>query len=125
MEPSYQDEPLEGDWFTRFPALHENIWGVSRSEVEARITRIPVLELLLVHKPDDTWEARLPQVQLNFAGGGRSAEEAVENLMRLFGTSSEHIESHPLIKFRPSVRAIEYLKRSLPEELRSTDKPDE
>lgn len=118
MQPSYQDEPLANDWFERFVALHEGILGLTADEVRQRITRIPLVELLLLQRPDGQWEARLPQLQLNVASIGPTPDIAIEGLIKLFGSTSEHIEGHPLFILRHTPRAVDYLQRSVPPELK-------
>ena len=122
MHPSYQDQPLYRAWFERFKAFCQKMWRVPASEVESRVTRISLLDLLVIKRPDDLWEMRLPQIQLNLAGFGRTPDEALDALLNLFALHSEYSEAHPLFKVRMGWK--DYLKQSLAQEF-PTPPPEE
>lgn len=77
MQPSYQDTPLYREWFERFKALCQKMWKVPASDVESRVTRIPLLDLLVIKRPDDIWEIRLPQIQLKPCRHGAHTRRSV------------------------------------------------
>ena len=114
MHPSYQDQPLYRAWFERFKAFCQKMWNVPASEVESRVTRISLLDLLVIKRPDDIWEMRLPQIQLNLAGMGRTPDEALHALLNLFALHAEQSEEHPLFTVRMGWK--DYLKQALAQE---------
>jgi hypothetical protein len=72
------------------------MWNVPASEVELRVTRTSLLDLLVIKRPGDLWEMRLPRIQPNLAGFGRTLDEALDALLNLFALHAEYSESRLL-----------------------------